>query len=279
MLSARTITHGLSRLTMYVLLLLFAAFSAMPIILMFSTAIKLPNEVYAWPPIIIPAEPQWQNFSKAWSAAPFTRFLFNTVYITLAHMLFALFSSSTAGYAFAKFNFVGKKVLFYALLMLLMLPGQVTLVPSFLIVRNLHWLNSYAGLIVPGLVSVFGIFLLRQYMQTIPNALIDAARIDGAHDWYIYRAIILPLTTPALATLAIFSFTASWNSFMWPLIVADRTQYYTLQVGIAFFVTEAGTNYTHMMAICALSLLPVIAVYVLFQKYFVRGVAMSGMKG
>lgn len=263
----------------YGALLVAAVFFAMPFVWMFSTAIKSQAEQYAWPPVIIPREIQWQNFSIAWNSQPFARYFLNTAYITVVHLLGGIFLSSTAGFAFAKYDFAGKRFLFGLILAFLMIPGQVTLVPSYLLINRLGWVNTYTGIIVPGLVSIFGIFLVRQYLQSVPDDLLDAARIDGAHDWRIYWTIILPLIKPALATLAIFIFTGSWNAFMWPLVVADSQKLYTIQVGIAFFTGPGGVNHALPMAIGFISLLPVLLVFIIFQKHFVRGMALTGMKG
>ena len=263
----------------YGLLLVAAAFSALPFLWMFSTAIKTQQQQYAWPPIFIPKEIQWQNFAIAWNSQPFARYYLNTAFMTLAHLIGGLFLSSTAGFAFAKYEFFAKRFLFGFILAFLMIPSQVTLVPSYMLINHLGWVDTYTGLIVPGLVNIFGIFLVRQYLQSVPDDLLDAARMDGARDWRIYWTIILPLIKPALATLAIFIFTGSWNAFMWPLVVADSQRLYTIQVGIAFFTGPGGVNHALPMAIGFLSLLPVLLVFVTFQKYFVSGIALTGMKG
>jgi multiple sugar transport system permease protein len=233
--------------------------------------------VFEWPIVLIPRNPQWGNFAEAWSRQPCMRFFQNTVFITIGTTLLTLFTSSTAGFAFAKYEFRGKRILFLIILMMLMLPPQVTLIPTFLMARNLGLVNTYVGLLIPGITSVFGIFMIRQYLQAIPDELIDAARIDGCDDWNIYTMIILPLILPALAVLTIFTFTSSWNSFLWPLIIATSSEMYTLQVGIAFFSGQTGTEYQLMMAVAVVSMLPVILIYVLFQRYFVASEALAGL--
>ncbi len=275
--SQRRWRHYLGKLGVYLLLIILAVVTVFPFVWMFVTALKSPSEVFRWPIVLFPHEPQWGNFAEAWSRQPFTRFFQNTVFITIGTTLLTLFTSSTAGFAFAKYEFRGKRFLFMLILVLLMLPPQVTLVPTYLMVRSLGLVNSYFGLMIPGITSVFGVFLIRQYLQSIPNELIDAARIDGSNDWGIYVQIILPLLKPALAVLAIFTFTGSWNSFLWPLIIADSSSMYTLQVGIAFFSGQTGTEYQLMMAVAVVSMLPVVLMYLLFQRYFVASVALSGM--
>ncbi|MCC6804373.1 MAG: carbohydrate ABC transporter permease [Anaerolineae bacterium] len=267
----------LGRLVLYAVLIILALITLFPFIWMFVTALKTSREVFQWPIVLIPQVPQWGNFAEAWTRQPFTRFFQNTVFITLGTTALTLFTSSTAGFAFAKYEFRGKRILFILVLMMLMLPPQVTLIPTFLMARSLGLVNNYFGLLIPGITSVFGIFLIRQYLQSIPDELIDAARIDGCNDWNIYTMIILPLITPALAVLTIFTFTSSWNSFLWPLIIATSSDMYTLQVGIAFFSGQTGTEYQLMMAVAVVSMLPVVLIYVLFQRYFVASDALAGL--
>lgn len=265
------------RFALYATLIILALITLFPFIWMFVTALKTSREVFQWPIVLFPQNPQWGNFAEAWARQPFTRFFQNTVFITIGTTVLTLFTSSTAGFAFAKYEFRGKNILFVLVLMMLMLPPQVTLIPTFLMARNLGLVNNYFGLLIPGITSVFGIFLIRQYLQSIPDELIDAARIDGCNDWNIYTMIILPLITPALAVLTIFTFTSSWNSFLWPLIIATSSDMYTLQVGIAFFSGQTGTEYQLMMAVAVVSMLPVILIYVLFQRYFVASEALAGL--
>lgn len=273
----RQLAYYLGRIGLYLFLFILVMLTIFPFIWMFVTALKSSREVFQWPIVLLPSNPQWGNFAEAWSRQPFTRFLQNTIFITIGTTALTLFTSSTAGFAFAKYEFWGKRVLFILILMLLMLPPQVTLIPTYLMVRNLGLVNTYFGLMIPGITSVFGVFLIRQYLQSIPNELLDAARIDGSSDWTIYVHIILPLLKPALAVLAIFTFTGSWNSFLWPLIIADSSSMYTLQVGIAFFSGQTGTEYQLMMAVAVVSMLPVVLMYLLFQRYFVASVALSGL--
>lgn len=272
-------TSPMIRIGLYCLLIIMAAFAILPFVWMSSTAVKSEAEVFLWPPSLIPKHIQWQNFVNGWTRLPFNRFFLNTLFLSVMTTGFTLFAGSTAGFVFAKYDFPAKRFLFFLLLSFLMVPGQVTVVPSYLLVRSFGWVNTYAGLIVPGLLDIFGIFLVKQFLHSIPNDLFDAARIDGCHDWRIYLNIVLPLIKPALAVLAIFTFTGSWNAFLWPLVIADDIDLYTLQVGIAFFTNQAGTDYPIMMAVGFVSLLPVIIIYILFQRYFVSGIALTGMKG
>ena len=272
-------SERMAKLALNFVLILAAILCFFPFLWMLSTAIKDPAEVYDWPPVLIPQKIHLENLYVAWNTAPFTRFFLNTTFITIVTMVYVLFSSSTAGFAFAKYDFFGKRVLFFLVLSFLMIPPQVTIIPAYILIRSFGWANTYQGIIVPGLANVFGIFLIRQYMHTVPNELLDAARIDGCSDWRIYWTIIIPLIKPALATLSIFTFTWAWNSFLWPLIVADSERLYTIQLGIAFFTGEGGTTIHLMMAVAFVTLLPVIAMYIAFQKYFVAGISMTGLKG
>jgi multiple sugar transport system permease protein len=265
------------QVALYVVLIIMAVVTLFPFIWMFVTALKTSSDVFAWPIVLFPDNPQWGNFPEAWGRQPFTKFFQNTLFITIGTTVATLFTSSTAGFAFEKYEFRGKRFLFLLVLTLLMLPPQVTLVPTYLLVRDMGLVNTYWALMIPGLTSVFGIFMIRQFMQSIPDELLDAARIDGCHDWNIYTLIVLPLLKPALAVLAIFTFTNSWNSFLWPLIVSDSVEMYTLQVGIAFFSGQTGTEYQLMMAVAVISLLPVVLMYIVFQRYFVSSAAMSGL--
>ena len=277
LITAYPLLPTIGRIALYATLIVLALLTLFPFLWMLVTALKSSSEVFEWPIVLMPRNPQWGNFAEAWSRQPFMRFFQNTVFITIGTTVLTLFTSSTAGFAFAKYEFRGKRILFLIILMMLMLPPQVTLIPTFLMARNLGLVNTYVGLLIPGITSVFGIFMIRQYLQSIPDELIDAARIDGCNDWNIYTMIILPLILPALAVLTIFTFTSSWNSFLWPLIIATSSDMYTLQVGIAFFSGQTGTEYQLMMAVAVVSMLPVILIYVLFQRYFVASEALAGL--
>lgn len=269
----------LKKSIVYVLLIGFAITMAFPFFWMVSTALKTNAEIYKIPPALVPKSPQWSNFSKAWNSGPFNRYLFNTIIIAAVTTTLDLLLSSLGGVAFGKYDFKAKNILFAIVLGVMVVPPQVTLVPNYLILNWLGWLNTYPGAIVVSIVSPFGIFLVRQYLQTIPDELMDAARIDGCTEWGIYRKILLPLIKPVLGTLAIFSFTGSWNSFMWPLIIMDKQNMYTLQVGLAFFRGQHQVYPNLLMAINTLTIIPIMIVFLFCQKYFVRGIQMSGLKG
>ena len=269
----------LGRYLAYTLLICTAITTIFPFFWMVSTALKPDNELYRFPPNLVPKKVMWSNLSKAWSSGPFNRYLFNTVLITIITTSITLLLSSLGGVAFGKYKFPGQKILFAAILGVMMIPPQVTLVPNYLILRGLRALNTYWGVIAVSVVNPFGIFLVRQYMQSIPDELMDAARIDGCSEWMTFWRILLPLMKPVLGTLAIFSFTDNWNSFMWPLIIMDRQEMYTLQVGLAFFRGQHMAYPNLLMAVNVVAIIPVLVVFLFFQKYFVQGIQLTGLKG
>jgi len=248
---------------------------------MFSTSFKREREVFAVPVHWIPHEFQGlDNYVKAFNVAPFGRFFMNSVFVTISVVLITLASSALAGYGLAKFQFPGNRLCFLIILSTMMVPFQVILIPLFALVHKLGWTNSYAGLIIPGCVSAYGVYLMRQFCLTLPDELFDSARIDGCNEIGIFWRIVLPLTKPALATLAIIIFMWSWNNLFWPMIVITRTEIMTLPVGMAFFQQPLREPYwTYIMAVSTVATLPVIVVFLSLQKYFIQGVVLSGVKG
>lgn len=210
---------------------------------------------------------------------PFGRFFLNTMIVAVASVIGQLLFCSMAAYAFSRLQFSWRDKLFGIYLATIMIPAIVTIIPSFLIISVFGWINTYWALFTPTLSSVWGIFLLRQFFQTIPRDLEDAARIDGASDWIIFWKIILPLSKPALATLAIFAFMGSWKDFLWPLIVTNRIDMRTVEVGIANFNSLYASDWPHQMAAAVIVMMPIVVVFLFAQKYFVKGITMSGMKG
>jgi ABC-type glycerol-3-phosphate transport system permease component len=223
----------------------------------------------------------FDNFSRAWNfrGSFFLQWTFNSVFVSIAGTVLAVVLNSLAGFAFAKYRFRGRDLLFFAVLATLMVPFQVTMVPVYVILAKLGMVNTYWGVILPGTASAFGIFLIRQFIQTIPDELLDAARIDGSSELGIFLRIIVPLSMPAMAVLAIFTFLGRWNDYLLPLLVLNRSQMYTLQVGIVNFMGEYRAEWNLLMAVSLISILPTVAVFLFFQRYFLRGIAMTGMKG
>ena len=267
------------RAAAYLFLGLGALTMVIPFIWMISTSLKVIGEVFAYPPQWIPATPKWSNYVELFEVMPFQRYFVNTLYISLADTALELTTCSLAAYAFARLEFPGRDKLFLMYLATMMIPGQVTLIPRFIIMRYLDWIDTYRALIIPAAFSAFGTFLVRQYFLTLPFELDDAARIDGCSSFGIYWRVILPLATPILATLAIIAFMSRWNDLLWPLVIINSAEKRTLTVGLAAFVGEYSTNWPALMAGTTLSILPILTVYVLGQNYFVRSIALTGMGG
>lgn len=263
----------------YALLLFFAFLTLVPIIWMVLTAFKSSNEVFASPPTWLPHEWHPENFAAAWTFAPFGRYLLNTFAVAGAVMVVETLTSALAAYAFARMRFPLRDALFLLYLGTLMIPRQVTLIPLFVLMKELHWVDTYQGLIIPQAFSAFGTFLLRQYFLTIPYELEDAARIDGASRFGCFWRIIIPLSGPALATLAVFIFLFQWNNLLWPLVMSNTDPTRTIAVGLRGFIGQYGTDWNLLMAAASLATIPVVILYVLAQRWFVRGIALSGFGG
>jgi multiple sugar transport system permease protein len=265
----------------------------LPFVWMLSTSLKPADQLFTVPPTWLPRPVQWDNYVKAMGAGNFGRYAVNSLLLGLANVVTNVLLSALAGYAFARLKFPGRNVLFVLVLATLMVPYQVTIIPLFVIVRHIPlfggndllgqggigWINSYWGLIVPGAVGAFGIFLLRQFFLTLPVELEDAARIDGAGELRIFGQIMLPLAMPAVATLAIFSFQAGWNAFLWPLLITNTDDMRTIQLGLTVFVQQYSTQWGQLMAATVVATLPVILAFGFGQRLLVRSVAFSGMRG
>ena len=281
------------RLLAHVVLVLGAAAMLLPFVWMVSTSLKPPDQLFTAPPTWVPRTLVWDNYLKAMGAGNFGRYALNSLFLAVANMVTNVGLSALAGYAFARLVFPGRGVLFVLVLATLMVPYQVTIIPQFVIVRHIPlfggndalgqggigWINSYWGLIVPGAVSAFGIFLLRQFFETLPRELEDAARIDGAGEFRIFWQIMLPLATPAVATLAIFSFQAGWNAFLWPLLITTTDDMRTIQLGLTVFVQQYSTQWDQLMAATVVATLPVIAAFGVGQRLMLKNIAFSGLKG
>jgi len=285
------------RLLTYAILIFVALTSLFPMYWLFNTSLTPATSTVKLPPDLLPMNPTLNNFAEilrvsgvtkipipgsdeTWKVPRLYVWFLNTTFIALFSTAVHLLFDSMAGYAFAKRKFPGSNILFVMILAALMIPPQVTLVPLYLMVTQWKLVNTYAGVILPGLADVIGIFLLKQYIQTLPGELEEAARMDGASEWTIYAKIIMPLTTPALAVTAIFSFQRYWNSFIWPLIVLQNPDMFTLQVGLAFVRTgEFGTNYGLLLAGAALAAIPMIIFFFAFQRYFMQGLRIGAIKG
>lgn len=267
---------GLLRTLFYALLIGATLVMLFPFFYMFVTAAK--DETQLISTRFFPSPWHLENFWKGWTQEPFTLFLMNSTVVAVAVTGLTLLLGSMGGFAFAKFQFRGKELVFLFVLSTMMVPYQVTMIPNFLLCGFIGILNSYIGLVVPCLPLAFGIFLMRQFITTIPTSLIEAARIDGSSDVRVFFQIVLPLCKPALATLAIFTFMASWNNFIWPLIILDSESMYTIPIGLLRFNQQYETQHHYMMAVSLLSILPIVILFISFQRAFVKGMALTGLK-
>lgn len=261
-------------------LLIYAAALATvaPFIWMVLTSFKNLGEILVYPPKWLPEKFQLENYLNAFRAAPFARYYFNSVFVAVAVTLGQLITCSMAAFAFARLKFWGRDVLFLIFLGTMMIPGQVTMIPSFMVLHWLGWIDSYKALIVPGLASAFGTFLLRQFFLTIPRELEDAAYIDGCSRAGVLWRIILPLSKPALATLAIFTFMGVFNDFLWALIVVNSEEMRTVQLGLAIFRDRYATEWDKLMAGSVTATMPILLIFFFAQKYFIKGITLSGLK-
>jgi multiple sugar transport system permease protein len=263
----------------YLVVILLALAVMLPFIWMLVTSLKGQTEVFAYPPTWIPKQVQWQNYLEVWQQAPFGRYFANSTIVALAVTVGQLTACILAAFAFARMNFRGSNFMFLVFLSTTMISSQVTLVPSYLIMRSLDWIDHYPALIVPFLANAFGVFMLRQSFRTIPRELEEAAKLDGCGRFRFLVQILLPLCKPILASQALFAFMGNWNSYLWPLIVTNRDSMRTLQIGLRYFVSsEGGTQWGVYMAAALVISLPVILVYFLVQKTFVESMASTGLK-
>lgn len=276
---ARLLRERAVALVIHAVLLAGAISMLGPFAWMISTSLKREGDVFAFPPEWIPNPILWGNYAETWVSAPFGSYLFNTVFVSVTVTCLEVLTSGLAAYAFARLRFPARDKLFLLYLGTLMIPGQVTIIPNFVLMKYLGWTDTYLALIVPPAFSAFGTFLLRQFFLTIPFELEEAAKIDGATYPRIWATIILPLSAPALSTLAVFAFMTQWNSFLWPLIVTNSNSMRTFTVGLRFFVDEYNTKYHLLMAGSIMSILPILIVFIFFQRYFVRSIKLSGMGG
>jgi multiple sugar transport system permease protein len=265
----------------YLVLLLGCAVFMSPLIWTFSTALKSPQELATDPGRFIPAHPSFDNFVGAWKALPLGNFVVNTIFVTLVATTGTLLSASLVAYGFSRFEFRGRNLLFAVLLGTMMLPGQVTIVPVFMIWRNLGAIDTFFPLTVPAFLGggAFNVFLLRQFFLSIPRELDEAMILDGASYFAIWRRLILPLSGPALATVAIFSFIGNWDNFDGPLIYLNSPENYTVSIGLRLFQDTFGTNLGQLMAASLMHLMPTFLLFLVAQRYFVKGIAVSGLGG
>ncbi len=266
------------RFLLYLLLLVSCAIMLLPFFWMVTTSFKEESEVLRMPPQWFPKDWLWRNYIKAWNVAPFGRYFFNSFFMAITTTIGEVITTILAAYAFAKMRFFGKNVLFAILLATLMIPGQMLLIPNYVTITRLGWFDRYEALIIPWLASVFGIFLLRQFFRSIPDELQDAARIDGCSRLRFLWQIVVPLSKPAIMTVALLKFLGSWNAFLWVLIMTNSDKMRTVPVGLTLFSSEVGTAYEQLMAASVLAIIPVLILFFFTQKQFIQGVARTGIK-
>ena len=270
---------GFAGLVVNGLLLGAAAVSLFPLLWMLSVSLMSPGEASTFPPPLLPRHATLGNYRELFAHAGMARYLVNSVVLATAVTLVSLVVNVAAGYAFAKLHFAGRERIFKLLLGALVIPAQVAMVPLFLLLKQLGLVNTYGGVIVPAAASIFGIFLVRQYALSIPNDLLEAARIDGASEFRIFRSVIVPVLKPIIVTLAVFTVLGTWNDFMWPLIVLSDQELYTLPVALASLSREHVQDHELMMAGSVVTTLPVVLVFLLLQRYYIQGLMAGSLKG
>jgi len=271
----RTRPAPLSQILLTVVLIIFLV----PFIWMIATALKPASEVFSTPPQLLGSELRFENFSEAWSYVPFGRYMVNGMAVAVLGTLLVCVTSILAAYAFARLEFRGRELIFLLYLVTLMVPQEVMIVPMFILMQEFGWTNSYQALVLPWAFSAFGTFLLRQFFLNIPKELEEAALVDGASRMRILLAVVLPIARPAVAVLAVFTFINYWNSFLWPLIITNSTDKFTVPVGLNGFLGQQGSQWHLLMAASTISMLPTVIMVLLLQRHLVRGIALSGLGG
>jgi multiple sugar transport system permease protein len=269
-------------IALYAIALLALVILLGPLVWMFGTALKERTEVFTWPPSVFPRHPHWDNFVQAWSGAHFSRYFLNSAIVTLVSVGSNALLGSMAGYGFARLRFPGRNFLFLVVMVTLMVPNAVLIVPLFLMMKNVPftdpggWLNTYQGVILPTAVTGFSVFLMRQFLQGIPRELDQAAAVDGANLFQVFWHVILPLTRPVLAIIAVFTALSRWNDYLWPLVAIRDPDLYTVQIGLKYFVGQHAIEWNLLMAGAVIAAVPMLLVYVLFQPLFEQSLSNLG---
>ncbi len=269
----------LRRVLLYIVLILIAVIMVVPFLWMLSTSLKTQYDAVKIPPVWIPDPPQWENYVKLFTEQPMFQFMLNTIKIVFFVVLGQLFFSSLAAYSFARISFKGRNVVFFFYIATLMVPGQVTMIPTYLMFAKAGLTDNHLALILPAFFSAFGVFLLRQFFMSLPRELEEAAEIDGCNPFMTYWRIMLPLVVPAMLTLGVFTLMNTWNDYMGPLIYLSSPEKYTMTLGIAYFKGVYTTQWNLVMAGSIVSVVPILIAYLCAQKYFIEGIAFSGVKG
>lgn len=271
--------HSLGSIVCYALLIFLAAITVIPFLWMLSASVKLNKDVFTWPMKWIPENPQWRNYLDIWTKIPMLTFIENTVFLTVVVTILQLFTSSFAAYAFSKLRFKGSSLLFLGYIATIAMPWQVYMVPQFIMMSGMGLNDHLSAMICLQAFSAFGVFMMKQFYDSVPDDLCEAARIDGMSEYGIWWRIMLPLSKPSLATLTIFTFVNTWNDFLGPQLYLHTQEKKTLQLGLRMFIGQYSSEYGLIMAASVVALIPVLVVFLSLQKYFVQGIATSGMKG
>lgn len=269
----------LSRIVLYAVLIFITIAMMVPFVWMLSASLKLDKDVFTFPIQWIPKSPRWRNYLDIWTKIPLLTFVTNTLKLTIIVTILQLLTSSFAAYAFAKLDFKNKNILFLAYIATIAVPWQVYMVPQFMMMRSFGLNDTHLAIICLQAFSAFGVFMMRQFYQSIPDELCEAARIDGMSEYKIYAKIMLPLSKPALSTLLIFTFVGTWNDFLGPMIYLKTEAKKTLQIGLRMFISQYSSEYGLIMAASVISLIPVLIIFLSLQRYFVEGIASTGIKG
>ncbi len=269
----KTATPG--RYVVYFLLFIIFLF---PVFWIFLSSLKTQSELFTYPLTFFPEEPTLSNYVRAFQSGRFVTYIGNSSFVAVVSTFITVMINTMAGYALSKYRFRGRDTIFYVMIATLMIPLQVIMVPIFLLEKNLGLLNTLWGIIIPPAATPTGVFLARQYIMTIPNSLIESARIDGGGEWFIFQRIILPLAKPIVATIAIFSFMWRWNDFLWPFIVISQQKKYTLQLALSNFVGQYNVDWSSLLSMTVIAIIPMILVFLFFQKYFIQGLSAGGVK-
>ena len=276
---SKTTNRRISMMIIYLFLFLLAVMMLVPFVWMITASLKLNKDIFVIPYAWAGFEPHWENYINIWTKIPLAKYALNTVKLTIIVTILQILTSSFAAYAFAKLRFKGRDILFLAYIATIAVPWQVYMVPQFIFMRKLGLADTHLAIIILQAFSAFGVFLMRQFYEGIPDSLCEAARIDGMNEYMIYAKIMLPLSKPALSTLIIFTFVNTWNDFLGPLIYLTTDSKKTLQIGIKMFISQYSAEYGLIMAASVLSLIPVLIVFMALQKYFVAGITTGAVKG
>jgi multiple sugar transport system permease protein len=267
-------------LVIHVVLILGAGFMLLPMLWMLATSFKPPGEIAVWPPQLLPDAPTLDNYSGLFQAAPFLRFFGNSVFISIASTISVVITSLLAGAMFAKYRFPGRAFLFMLVLATAIVPFEAYMIPLYIELVRLHWINTYVGIILPTLVMSFGIFLVRQHMSSaIPDELLEAARVDGASEWWTFTRVLVPLSGNAMSAVGIFAFIQGWSAFIWPLLVANNQLLFNMEVGLQAFQFRFSVDYGKLMAGSTFSTVPMLVVFLLLRRRIIENMALTGIKG